>query len=67
MNDYTAMNAIYEKGVHEYQPFFQGNVIHFLCLAFADAKPYPARSAVAVSALPRGALVEIEVIAVKPN
>ncbi len=29
------------------------------------AEPYPARSAVAVKALPKGALVEIEVIAVK--
>jgi 2-iminobutanoate/2-iminopropanoate deaminase len=29
------------------------------------AKPYPARSAVAVKTLPKGALVEIEVIAAK--
>lgn len=30
-------------------------------------EPYPARSAVAVKDLPKGALVEVEVLAVKPN
>jgi len=30
-------------------------------------EPYPARSAVAVDKLPKGALVEIEVLAVKPT
>lgn len=30
------------------------------------AEPYPARSAVAVAALPKGASVEIEVVAVRP-
>mgnify|MGYP006385585277 FL=1 len=30
-------------------------------------EPYPARSAVAVKDLPKGALVEVEVLAVKPE
>jgi 2-iminobutanoate/2-iminopropanoate deaminase len=30
-------------------------------------EPYPARSAVAVKDLPKGALVEVEVVAVKPE
>ena len=42
MNDFAAMNSVYEE-------FFKA--------------PYPARSAVAVKTLPKGALVEIEVIA----
>ena len=36
---------------------------HELCLAEFFAEPFPARSAVAVKTLPKGALVEIEVIA----
>ena len=42
MNDFAAMNEVYEE-------FF--------------AAPFPARSAVAVKTLPKGALVEIECIA----
>ena len=30
-------------------------------------EPFPARSAVAVKDLPKGALVEIEVLAIKPD
>ncbi|MCM1021464.1 MAG: RidA family protein [Muribaculum sp.] len=44
MNDFTAMNAVYQD---------------------AFKPPYPARSAVAVKTLPKNALVEIEVIAVR--
>lgn len=44
MDDFAAMNAVYET-------FFNA--------------PYPARSAVAVKTLPKNALVEIEVIAVR--
>ena len=45
MNDFTAMNAVYEK--------------------YFDTAP-PARSTVEVSRLPKGALVEIDVIALAP-
>lgn len=44
MNDFAAMNAVYQE-------YFSA--------------PYPARSAVAVKTLPKNALVEIEVIAVR--
>jgi 2-iminobutanoate/2-iminopropanoate deaminase len=54
MNDFAAMNEVYAE-------FFakqSGKAERF-------TEPYPARSAVAVKTLPKGALVEIEVIAAK--
>ena len=54
MNDFAAMNEVYAEFFAEQS----GKADHF-------AEPYPARSAVAVKTLPKGALVEIEVIAAK--
>ena len=54
MNDFAAMNEVYAEFFAEQS----GKAEHF-------TEPYPARSAVAVKTLPKGALVEIEVIAAK--
>ena len=52
MADFAAMNEVYAE-------FFAGQSGK----AERFAEPYPARSAVAVKTLPKGALVEIEVVA----
>ena len=52
MADFAAMNEVYAE-------FFGGQSGK----AERFAEPYPARSAVAVKTLPKGALVEIEVVA----
>jgi len=56
MVDFAAMNEVYAE-------FFDGQVGKAGCTAAS----YPARSAVAVKTLPKGALVEIEVIAATDN
>ncbi len=53
MNDFADMNSVYAEFFDKSQ---SGKADDF-------TKPYPARSAVAVKTLPKGALVEIEVIA----
>ena len=53
MNDFADMNAVYAEFFAEQS----GKAERF-------AEPYPARSAVAVKTLPKGALVEIEVLAI---
>ena len=64
MNDFAAMNEVYaeffaeQSGKADHFAKQSGKADHF-------AEPYPARSAVAVKTLPKGALVEIEVIAAK--
>jgi len=52
MNDFADMNAVYAEFFAEQS----GKAERF-------SEPYPARSAVAVKTLPKGALVEIEVVA----
>ena len=52
MNDFADMNSVYAEFFAEQS----GKAERF-------TEPYPARSAVAVKTLPKGALVEIEVIA----
>ena len=53
MNDFADMNSVYAEFFDQGQ---SGKADNF-------SEPYPARSAVAVKTLPKGALVEIEVIA----
>lgn len=54
LGDFAAMNAVYER-------FFAGDA------AGAAEAVWPARSTVEVAGLPKGALVEIEVIAIVPG
>ena len=53
MNDFADMNSVYAEFFDQCQ---SGKAEEFIT-------PYPARSAVAVKTLPKGALVEIEVVA----
>lgn len=54
LGDFAAMNAVYER-------FFAGDATG------AAEAVWPARSTVEVAGLPKGALVEIEVIAIVPG
>ena len=53
MNDFADMNSVYVEFFDQCQ---SGKAEEFIT-------PYPARSAVAVKTLPKGALVEIEIVA----